>query len=471
MKKGWEIAVVLGILLILPLAQAQTYSGFDKFSDDVKFFFSFGDNKVKLALEIREKEVSSAIENSELGNIEKTAENLENAQSKLQTVQEKISLKTADEVKKSTEEIKNKIISKENLPEEFDDYLKEEEKTQLKAELTQKTFEYCTELAQKGYEEMLKEKVCNPDTAVPGLEKELRELKDIQIKLFVQLMLNVRSCIDDPGTCNCDEVLNVGQKAKCEKMVSLAVKCEYKEDAAACKELEAMKPVPGDSFARSFIPGFLMNLFVKKIDMIEYNISHSDGVPEECWDENDKPECEKYADLKETELDWDKYGNFIGTRRARGIKEPVPSMQESIPDCYDKENNFLKEKCGNITVIWTEDGLINYIVEKQIDEIINNFENKSEQHTIEVNGTEGQIKVNEIKEEIKEINKEIAERTFAPGTEGTGEAKEDIQTVVVVEGDGSSGDDGLKPEVKTDVAGGNGGEGLVPEVETSESSS
>ena len=65
MKKEVTVLLLLGILLVSPLIQAQeqtqTYSGFDRFTDNVKLIFSGGDNEVRLALEIREKEVNSAI--------------------------------------------------------------------------------------------------------------------------------------------------------------------------------------------------------------------------------------------------------------------------------------------------------------------------------------------------------------------------------------------------------------------------
>lgn len=466
--------IALALLFVsLPVVSAQTYSGFNRLIDNVKFTFSGGDNEVRLALEIREKEVVSALENFGNGELDIAVKSLENAQDKLQIVQEKVSLQTAEEVKTSVGEIQEKI-NQDNLPEEFDRYGLEEEKTGLTAGLTQKTYEYCKELAKGGYEEMLKEEVCNPDTAVPGLEKELADLKDTQTKLFVQLMLEIRSCIDDPGTCNCDEVIDIGEKAKCEKLVATAIKCEYKDDETACNELESMKPAPGDGFARSFVPDFLLNLFSERTDLIEYGLEHSDGVPEECWNENDKPECEKYAALKEEGLDWDEYGNYIGTQRGKirathGIGEPsVPTMEESIPQCFDEKGIFLEEKCGKITIVWNEEGLINYIIGTEIDNVIEEFENKSAEHTIdagvwtvdegnlEVDGGQNQTqnKGREIKKEMNQINEQIATITYADGTGPGGEGgiviKGDKQGVV--SGDGS-GDGGLSTEVKTYTAG------------------
>ena len=484
-KKAVSFVFLIAIALLfasIPIVSAQTYSGFNRFTDDVKLFFSNGDSKVRLALEIREKEVNSALENAVNGNTENFIKNLEKAQDKLKIVQEKVSLNTSEEIKTSVDEITNRINKEENLSNEFGEYLLEEQKTQLTAVLTEKTFEYCKELAKEDFSLMLKEEECNPETAIPGLEKELKELKDIQIKLFVKLMLEIRNCIDDPRTYNHEANVGIQEKAKCEKMVALAIKCEYKEDEASCSELKAMEPKKGDSFAESFVPEFLMNLFREKSYMIGYDINHSDGVPEECWDNNTKPECKQYDYLKETNADWDEYGNFIGKRP----ENKEPTMQESIPQCFDENDAFLGEKCGKITVIRNEEGLVNYLIENEIDNIINEFENASEQHIIEINGSNGQMggenwtiaegqnevqnKAWEVKQEINQINNQIVNITYAAGTGPGGEAG------VVIEGDkqgvvtdnGGSGTGGLSPEVKTDVDSGEGSgdNGLSPEIKT-----
>ncbi len=471
MKYKNIVLIILFLFLVSPLAlaheQYQTYSGINRFTDNVKLFFLGGDSKVRLALEIREREVNSALENTKNGKVEDAVKNLERAQDKLKIIQEKVSLSTSKEVKESAEKIIEKI-NDDNLLEEFNLYKLEEEKTEQIAELTEKTFEYCRELANEGYTEMLKEEICNPNTAQKGLEDRLTELRDIQIKAFVQLMLDIRSCIDDPGTCNCDEIIDPGQKTYCKQLTALAIKCEYSDDDASCSKLEAMKPTPGDGFAKSFVPDFLMNLFADKHDMVEYNIEPSDGVPEECWDENDKPECKQYASLKETRLDWDEYGNFIGTHRGRGIQEPAPSMQESIPQCYDAGNNFLLEKCGKITLVRNKEGLVNYIIEKEVDNIIDKIENDIEQQTVDENGQKGQTMINDLKNEIDNIEGQINERTFAPGTQDTGNQENNIQSNVIKEGNNENGDNGLKMEVKTDMEGGNNGDdGFTPEVKTS----
>ena len=133
------ILVVLGMLLVSPLVlaqeQAQTYSGFGRFADNVKMFFSFGDNKVMLALEIREKEVNSAIVNTKNGEDEEAEKNLEQAKKRLQFVQNKVSESIAKDVKINVDETINKINEEGNLLDNFDVYILEEEKTGLTAEL------------------------------------------------------------------------------------------------------------------------------------------------------------------------------------------------------------------------------------------------------------------------------------------------------------------------------------------------
>ena len=71
MKKAGELIAVCFIALMVlstfasAQAQAESYSGFARFGDNIKLFFARGDDKVKLALEIRDKEVASAIENAQ----------------------------------------------------------------------------------------------------------------------------------------------------------------------------------------------------------------------------------------------------------------------------------------------------------------------------------------------------------------------------------------------------------------------
>ncbi len=482
MKKRMTALLLVGLLLISPLIlaqeQVQTYSNFDRFSDNVEMLLISKDNKVKLALEIREKEIDSAINNVQNEKEDKAIKNIEKAKKRLQFVQEEVSLGTVEDVKVSVEEITNKINNGENLPDGFDEYLLEEEKTHLTAELTEKTYEYCSELAKEDFALMLKDEECNPKTAPEPLKKDLEKLKDLQERMFVKLMLEIRSCIDDPGTCNCENNFEDEEKIKCEKMVTLALKCEYQDNEGACNELNSLNALK----AESFVPDFLMNLFRAKKEQMLWGETPSDCVPEECWDENDKPECRQYDKFKETEKDWDEYGNFIGTKNKCGKEGSIPTMRESIPQCFDNDV-FLEEKCGKITMIENEDGLVNYIIENEVNGILGKIENKSRQYapgtsangTMDINKTaqhpieirEGWMMVDNewvvdggsqgIKQEMNQIKEQIAERTFAPGTFDTGDSTNDIKKVVIKEGKEGSGDGGLKPEIKTDVAKGDGG--------------
>ncbi len=127
------VILIISLLVSMPIVSAQTYSGFNRFADNIKLFFSSGDNKVMLALEIREKELNSAINNARLGNDDKAIKNLESAINKLKIVQERVSPDTADKVKNNIEK-----IEKENIEidlDYFEKYLTEEEKTKLSADL------------------------------------------------------------------------------------------------------------------------------------------------------------------------------------------------------------------------------------------------------------------------------------------------------------------------------------------------
>ncbi len=218
MKKEVIILILLGILLLSPLVlaqeESQTYSGVNRFVDNIKLAFSGGDNKVNLALEIREKEVNSAITNVQ--NEKKAIQNLEKAKEKLQIVQEKVSLNTSEEVKTNTKKMIDKVNEDETLPDYFDEYILEEKATQATAVLTEKTYEYCSELAKEDFALMLKNEECNPKTAPEPLKDDLEKLRDLQERMFVKLMLEIRSCMDDPGTCNCENNFDSEEKVKCE---------------------------------------------------------------------------------------------------------------------------------------------------------------------------------------------------------------------------------------------------------------
>lgn len=272
MKKRMIAVLLISILLISPIIlaqeQAQTYSGFNKFIDNVKMFFSGGDNKVRLALEIREKQVDSAIEKAKAGNTEEAIKSLEDARKKLKIVQEKTSSDAAEKVKKNVDEITEKITENKNINPEFDkyldEYLKEEEKTKLSAEHSEKLFDYCDELAKQGYELMLQDEKCNPDNAPDWLEDKIDDKIEEYEEESAEKMLEIfTTCINDPRECDCSEIPIASEKTKCEKGKALAIRCEFQNDESACKELSTI-----DIEIPSNLPGFLKPFFRKKIENV-----------------------------------------------------------------------------------------------------------------------------------------------------------------------------------------------------------
>jgi len=162
--------------------------------------------------------------------------------------------------------------------------------------------------------------------------------------------------------------------------------------------------------------------------------------------------------LKESNSNcWDSEGNFL----CGNPQDKEPTMQESIPECFDEGGIFLEAKCGTISIIRNSAGLINYITSANIDNLINSYENNSDQWVIDVNNS-----LIIAKQEIDSINNTISNIVYAPGTiasngtasntiiengtgdltpeistnvvegEETGDSSSDINTVVV-EGDGT----------------------------------
>lgn len=134
-REVFSLLIFISILFVFPILQAQeqiqTYSSFERIIDNVKMFFSSGDNKVMLALEIREKEVNSAVGNFQNGNEEEALKNLERAKNRLQIVQEKVSSNAAEAVEGNIQKFSEKLIDLEVLSEDIQVYRLEEEKTKL----------------------------------------------------------------------------------------------------------------------------------------------------------------------------------------------------------------------------------------------------------------------------------------------------------------------------------------------------
>jgi len=231
------------LLISVPIVSAQTYSGFEKFVDNIKLVFSSGDGKVKLALEIREKEINSAIENAKAGNNEDAVKNLESAKAKLKIVQDRISPNVADEVRSSVQNAENKINENKNVNSEttqyFNEYLTEEEKTKLSVNLSEKVLDYCKELALQNYDLMIKDEKCSSYSWMESIVTERVEKEKSQSTENIKKA--VSACMNNPKQCNCDEISLASEKASCEKYKASAVRCEFQGDSSACKEIENIK--------------------------------------------------------------------------------------------------------------------------------------------------------------------------------------------------------------------------------------
>jgi len=304
MKKAGELIAVCFIALMVlstfasAQAQAESYSGFARFGDNIKLFFARGDDKVKLALEIRDKEVASAIENAQAGDTENAVKNLESASDKLEIVQQSASANISEEVKLSVEEIERRIAESENLTPEFKDYLEnhltEEEKTRLSAEMSEKLYDYCSSLAGQDYEIMLKDEKCNPENAPAWLKKDIeKKSKEAQQQAAEEMIKQLTTCISDPRECDCSKIPVVSEQSKCEKSKALAIRCEFQDDRSACDQLDEMKPeIPSN------MPAFLKPIFEKTMQEAigkKEKEMFNKLAPKECIEAGatTREECEK----------------------------------------------------------------------------------------------------------------------------------------------------------------------------------
>lgn len=233
-KKVVPFVILLSLALLLfamPIVSAQTYSGFNRLTDNVKLFFSSGDNKVSLALEIREREVNSALENLE--NNKETAGNLKRARDKLILVQKKVSANNAEKVKSNVNELKDKINEHQNLPEEFETYMLEEEKTQLTAELV---VEVDGKEGQTLTREMVKDGTTGQNKVKIVVEGDNGEQKVIEIEgKIVQLENKIAERvvkIDMAGKVDKTDLENGVYIAKGEGNESVGLNPEVKTDIA-----------------------------------------------------------------------------------------------------------------------------------------------------------------------------------------------------------------------------------------------
>jgi len=391
MKKGYVpiLFLVLTLLIILPVVSAQTYSGFNRFTDNIKLFFSSGDNKVRLALEIREKELNSAMYNARLGDNEEVVKNLESAISKLKIVQEKVSLNTAEDVKKNIEEIEKNI--KENIginsdsSEYFEIYLTEEEKTKLVIEHSEKVLEYCEELAKQDYELMLKDEKCQ--NAPDWLEDEVNnKIEEIQEQDSEKIKKQVEISMNNPKNADCDEISLTSEREKCEKFKALAIRCEFQDDESACKEIGMFKDVQNDErenyeqeILNKYVPAecteagirdgeecrkFIITLYKPDSECIENGqilddescgkkLVKEDKILEECI-ENGQPvsaeECEKIMKEKSKPSD-EEFELMSGECKEKGVYN-IEACDEivNLPRPCKDAGYYTKKECETFTL-------------------------------------------------------------------------------------------------------------------------
>ena len=342
MKKGIGYFVFLAVIMLtlllisMPIVSAQTYSGFSKFVDNIKLLFTSGEGKVRLALEIREKEINAAIENAKAGNNEDAVKNLEAAKDKLKIVQERISPGVAEEVRSNVENVENKINENKDANLEaskyFNEYLKEEERTKLSANLSEKTFDYCKELASQNYDLMIQNEKCKSYSWMKSMvteEVEKERSQDIE-----KIKKAVSNCMNNPKQCNCDEISLSSEKANCEKYKSSAVRCEFQGDSSACRDIEDIKEeeIKDEGTTREKLEKEIMEKY----------------LPAECSEAGirDGEECKKLIiTLNQPKTECMENGEYVGEENC---KEKLVEEGNVVKECVVDGKLVDSNECLNI---------------------------------------------------------------------------------------------------------------------------
>ncbi len=375
-------ALFIVLVLFMNVVAAQPYPITGKVVDDLRMFFARGDKKAEIALEVREKDINSAIENIKAGNINEAIKELERAKERLELIQKTASPDVIDKVNLSVQEVIDKIMQSKDINPEFSAYLEkhlnEEQKTQFAVQLSDKIFELCEELAQQDYELMLKEPKCDPKNAPPWLRDRVdKEVKKKQQEASQEMINELTTCINDPRDCDCSGIPIMNERVKCEKNKALAIRCEFQNDDAACKELKDMK-----IDAPSNLPPFLKPFFQKTVDdMIRKkesemfnkfapkecaeagaqtreeceSIMFEKNAPRECIEQGaiTKEECEKImiAIYGPPPNECMENGEFIGPERCeekmvKSGKIPSECIKDGKPIPPNECNKILGEKMG-----------------------------------------------------------------------------------------------------------------------------
>ncbi len=389
MKKEVIVLLLLGILLVSPLVlaqeQTQTYSGFDRFIDNIKLVFSGGDKKVMLALEIREKELNSAINNLNSGEENKAKKEIEFAINMLKIVQSKTTPKIADDVKSNMAETESKINENLNL-EFFEKYLTEEQKTKLIIEHSEKILEYCEELAKQDYELMSNDEKCQ-NNAPDWLEDEVNNrIEEVQKQDSEEIKKQVEISMTNPKNADCGEISLTGERANCEKFKALAVRCEFQNDESACKEIGMFKDVKNNErenyeqeILNKYVPAecteagirdgeeckkFIITLYKPVSACMENGqilddeacgkkLVNEDKIPQECI-KNGQPvspeECENVMKEKSKPSD-EEFKLMSGECKERGVYD-IEACDEivNLPHPCKDAGYYTKEECESFTL-------------------------------------------------------------------------------------------------------------------------
>jgi hypothetical protein len=315
------------LLVTMPIVSAQTYSGFSKFTDNIRLFFASGDNKANLALNIREKEVNSAIYNLEAGNTAGAEKNLNSASEKLKIIQTLASPDISADVRENINGIENKINGVDGDYELLNNYLSEEEKTRLSMNISEKVFSYCDELAMQDYASMQKDEKCK---SYVWMENKIKQrLTEEQENAKGEIETQVQVCMNNPQGCNCDNIKLLSEKTKCEEYKSLAIKCEFQNDNSACEEIKIFNPQDTERAK-----------YEKEI-MEKY-------LPAECSEAGvrDGEECKKLIlTLNQPKSECMENGVYVGEENC---KEKLVDGGDVIKECVVDGKLVDPEQCRNI---------------------------------------------------------------------------------------------------------------------------
>ena len=379
------LTAVAFLLISMPIVSAQTYSGFEKFMNNIKLVFSRGDNKVMLALDIREKELNSAMYNLESGDETKAKKEIESAINMLKIVQSKTTPEIADEVKSNIAETGPKINENLNL-EFFEKYLTEEQKTKLIIEHSEKILEYCEELAKQDYDLMLKDEKCQ-NNAPDWLEDEVNNrIEEVQKQDSEEIKKQVEISMNNPKNADCDEISLTSKRTKCEKFKALAVRCEFQSDESACKEIGMFKDVQTNEredyeqeILNKYVPAecteagirdgeeckkFLITLYKPESECMENGqvldneacgkkLINEDKIPQECIKNGETvsaEECENVMKEKSKPSD-EEFKLMSGECKERGVYD-VEACDEivNLPRPCKDAGHYTKKECEVMTL-------------------------------------------------------------------------------------------------------------------------